>query len=157
PAANKPQITDMMSRMRPSSAPVLSKSSAGPAGGPSDGKGWDQNQSGEVVRKKTTEDLKSPAVHFEDLEEYFDGDPTIRPSISMRGGKLVNLREPLQEMAKDTYRRSSTSNEKVKADKLRIDKTVDLAEKWAEMPEADRTKALGAITRDAPKGYKEVI
>jgi hypothetical protein len=158
PAANQPQITDMMSRMRPSSSPVLSKSSPGPAGGPSDGKGWDQNQAGEVVRKKTTEDLKPPALHFDELKEYFDGDPkTSSTSASLRAGKPVNLREALQETARETYRRSATSNEQVKADKLRIDKTVDLADRWAEMPEADRNKALGDITRDAPKAYKEVI
>ncbi len=51
----------------------------------------------------------------------------------------------------------AVSQENIRADKLRIDKTIDLADKWAELPDAERNKALADITRGTSKKYKEVV
>src|SRR5262249_48074703 len=69
----------------------------------------------------------------------------------------VKLREALQQTAIQSYRASATSLEAVREDKLRIDKTVNLAQKWAKLPEAERNKALTDLTRGAPPRYKEIV
>src|SRR5260370_36859136 len=49
----------------------------------------------------------------------------------------IKLRETLQQTLNETYSRSATAEEVVKKDKKRIDSTVDLADKWAKLPEAE--------------------